>query len=68
MTGSAGANRDSGPRRMTADDRVTGREEFATRRIGRQDEVAATVLFLSREDCTLCQGAILPVDGGFVDR
>lgn len=37
-------------------------------RFGRADEVAGAILFFASDDSTLCQGAILPVDGGFVAR
>jgi NAD(P)-dependent dehydrogenase (short-subunit alcohol dehydrogenase family) len=37
-------------------------------RFGRPDEVAGAILFFASDDSTLCQGAILPVDGGFVAR
>lgn len=36
------------------------------RRMGRPEEVAAAILFFASDDSTLCQGAILPVDGGYV--
>ncbi len=34
-------------------------------RMGRADEVAAAILFFASDDSTLCQGAVLSVDGGF---
>lgn len=34
-------------------------------RMGRSDEVAGAILFFASEDSTLCQGAVLSVDGGF---
>jgi meso-butanediol dehydrogenase/(S,S)-butanediol dehydrogenase/diacetyl reductase len=35
-------------------------------RFGRPDEVASAILFFASDDSSLCQGAILPVDGGYV--
>ena len=34
-------------------------------RMGRADEVAGAILFFASDDSTLCQGAVLSVDGGF---
>lgn len=34
-------------------------------RMGKAEEVAAAILFFASDDSTLCQGAILSVDGGF---
>ena len=34
-------------------------------RMGRSEEVAAAILFFASEDSSLCQGAVLSVDGGF---
>lgn len=34
-------------------------------RMGRADEVAGAILFFASQDSTLCQGAVLSVDGGF---
>jgi NAD(P)-dependent dehydrogenase (short-subunit alcohol dehydrogenase family) len=34
-------------------------------RMGRPEEVAAAILFFASDDSTLCQGAVLSVDGGF---
>lgn len=34
-------------------------------RMGKAEEVAASILFFASDDSTLCQGAILSVDGGF---
>lgn len=35
-------------------------------RMGQADEVAGAILFFASDDSSLCQGAILSVDGGFV--
>jgi NAD(P)-dependent dehydrogenase (short-subunit alcohol dehydrogenase family) len=37
-------------------------------RLGRPDEIASAILFFASDDSTLCQGAVLPVDGGYVAR
>jgi NAD(P)-dependent dehydrogenase (short-subunit alcohol dehydrogenase family) len=37
-------------------------------RLGRPDEIASAILFFASDDSTLCQGAILPVDGAYVAR
>lgn len=34
-------------------------------RMGRAEEVAGAILFFASDDSTLCQGAVLSVDGGF---
>ena len=34
-------------------------------RMGRPDEIASAILFFASDDSTLCQGAVLSVDGGF---
>ena len=34
-------------------------------RMGRPEEVAGAILFFASDDSTLCQGAVLSVDGGF---
>lgn len=34
-------------------------------RMGRSEEVAGAILFFASDDSTLCQGAVLSVDGGF---
>ncbi len=34
-------------------------------RMGRADEVAGAILFFASDDSSLCQGAVLSVDGGF---
>jgi NAD(P)-dependent dehydrogenase (short-subunit alcohol dehydrogenase family) len=34
-------------------------------RMGTAEEVAAAILFFASEDSSLCQGAVLSVDGGF---
>lgn len=37
-------------------------------RLGRPEEIASAILFFASDDSTLCQGAILPVDGAYVAR
>ena len=37
-------------------------------RLGRAEEIASAILFFASEDSSLCQGAILEVDGGYVAR
>jgi NAD(P)-dependent dehydrogenase (short-subunit alcohol dehydrogenase family) len=53
-----------------APDPEAARQEFSTmmpiRRFGRPEEVAGAILFFASDDSSLCQGAILPVDGGYV--
>jgi len=34
-------------------------------RMGTAEEVAGAILFFASEDSSLCQGAVLSVDGGF---
>jgi NAD(P)-dependent dehydrogenase (short-subunit alcohol dehydrogenase family) len=34
-------------------------------RMGTADEVAGAILFFASDDSSLCQGAVLSVDGGF---
>jgi NAD(P)-dependent dehydrogenase (short-subunit alcohol dehydrogenase family) len=34
-------------------------------RMGRADEVAGAIFFFASDDSSLCQGAVLSVDGGF---
>ncbi len=34
-------------------------------RMGRADEVAGAIMFFASDDSSLCQGAVLSVDGGF---